>query len=636
MSQYDTEYRVNSVLYSTQHTRHKPPRRVLFLCVFFALLTFSEVYIFLQPKIYRSEATLSVTAKINQQSPALSITDGHNLSVQQNVLLGQHVLSQIVERLNMTFPITVNELRHSLSVERVADSQLLKLYAEGVEPAQLQRIINNWIAVYQVNNAVQVVEDFANTETRLKSELQHIDHQVDEKRQQIDEFRSLHDISSLESTENQAHARLLGLNESLKKALDDEVTAKANRDAVQHDIAEGKNVVPDTDTLALAALTDQAEKLREKYSDLRGQYTEQYIQLNPALRAIPEQLHELDNKIANLNQAGKNVLIQQIENSYSAAKQAVKDLQIQLADHKKVISEFALQFEKHQAMQTELKTLETLQQQTKQQILDIDVKKEQNLPQVTVIDYASLPDKPIRPQYIQEAALAFIFCLIIALLSLRIVEYLNTEKPSYPQEALPSNYFYNIDNLKLTNKDSLDPITLSSVKAISQQFPNRELSQKEIQAMFDAAEPINKIILLLLLNGLNCNEILSLTKSSLDVEQAELYIPLTNRRLSMTKMCQAYLKENPWHQFEYTEDEINAIINYVAVDAGISAPEEINSEMINFAYSLFLVRQGIKLSELSKIFGALNPKKLALLGKYSPEFSGKTIVNIDLEFLKET
>jgi hypothetical protein len=49
-----------------------------------------------------------------------------------------------------------------------------------------------------------------------------------------------HDILSLESTDNEAHARLQGLNNSLNAALEEEAKAKAKLDAIRAAIAKAK------------------------------------------------------------------------------------------------------------------------------------------------------------------------------------------------------------------------------------------------------------------------------------------------------------------------------------------------------------------------------------------------------------
>jgi hypothetical protein len=61
-------------------------------------------------------------------------------------------------------------------------------------------------------------------------------------------------------------------------------------------------------------------------------------------------------------------------------------------------------------------------------------------------------------------------------------------------------------------------------------------------------------------------------------------------------------------------------------------PEHINAEVVRFSYMLFLVRQGIKLSDLAKIFGSVSPARLVELGRFSPELPGIPVEEIDLDY----
>lgn len=78
-------------------------------------------------------------------------------------------------------------------------------------------------------------------------------------------------------------------------------------------------------------------------------------------------------------------------------------------------------------MLEELAKLEELQRQTRQRLVEIEVKQRQSNPQLDVVDWASLPDSPIRPDYPLQAAIAGAGCLALALLVVWLRDYLAKE-----------------------------------------------------------------------------------------------------------------------------------------------------------------------------------------------------------------
>ncbi|WP_087870368.1 hypothetical protein [Bathymodiolus platifrons methanotrophic gill symbiont] len=75
---------------------------------------------------------------------------------------------------------------------------------------------------------------------------------------------------------------------------------------------------------------------------------------------------------------------------------------------------------------------------------------------------------------------------------------------------------------------------------------------------------------------------------------------------------------------------LEAILIYAAVDAGFSETQEINAESISHSYIVYLVKQGMRLSELEQIIGYLDPTTLSKYSRYSPEKRGLPLSEINL------
>ncbi|MDD2761237.1 MAG: integrase, partial [Methylomonas sp.] len=327
---------------SMNHRDHiKPPRFrrwLVFLLVFVPCVTASQFFVFLQPAIYQSSATLLTMAAtdMDQASPAADI---QHVSIQRQILLGSEILEKTAERLRQITGnrkiFQVDELRSLFDVAPEAETNLVHLQAKGPDPKLLQLAIDAWIESYLKVRTAFIAENTAKVVTALDEQLQRIDKQVMDKRREIDAFRLSHNILSTESADNQAHARLQGLNASLNTALEEEVKAKAKFEAILNAISRNQTVVPEEDSRAMAVLIQQAEQLRGELAAIEGRFTKEYIDLNPNLRRVREQLAEIEAKIAEKGSYGKEYAKQEAEREYAAARQAVLSLKQQMEAHKK-------------------------------------------------------------------------------------------------------------------------------------------------------------------------------------------------------------------------------------------------------------------------------------------------------------
>ncbi len=633
------QYRISQDGYPPHqsNTAPEPSRWRVFLLVFMPILLFSQLYVFLQPAVYQSSATILTVAptSIDQTSPN---ADLQHVSIQRRILLGQATLERTATRLGATAneagTWTAERLKNYFSVESVPDTNLLQLRAEGPDAAWLRKSVNAWIDSYLQLRAEFINENTEQITAEINEQLRRIERQLADKRDEIERFRVRHDIVSTESSDNLAPARLQGLNKSLNAALEEEVKAKAKLDAIRDALAQGKDVVPEADSQALAVLLQQAEKLREQLAEYQARYTADYIELNPNLRRVKEQLDAIKLKIADKIRSGKTYAEQDAENNYSAARQASLSIRQQMEDHKKKASDYTTQFGNLQALQQELSRLETLQQETKQRLVDLDVKQRQQYPQVDVVEWASRDDKPIRPIYWQESLAAFALCLAAALLAVVIVDYLN-RKPAAPA-AVPMT----LGGIHLHQRPQamldLQPTTTVNLgqqplTALTEDTSSRELTLPEMSSLFNSAEPQTRGIIALLLNGLAVDEILNLTNAGFDMLQQRIVIT-AQRKLPMTR-CLAELIERDKLLPDWTSvDEINALICCAAIDGKLDHPERVDAETLRYTYILFLVRQGIRLADLTKITGPLPSSLLLELSRYSPEQTGLALESINLDY----
>jgi hypothetical protein len=75
-----------------------------------------------------------------------------------------------------------------------------------------------------------------------------------------------------------------------------------------------------------------------------------------------------------------------------------------------------------------------------------------------------------------------------------------------------------------------------------------------------------------------------------------------------------------------------ARIPLLAHDAGLAHPAEVQAESLRHTYICYLVRQGVRLTEIERVIGRLPAAALARYGVYSPAGAAKPLDQIRLDY----
>ncbi|SFK46277.1 Uncharacterized protein involved in exopolysaccharide biosynthesis [Nitrosomonas aestuarii] len=617
-------------------------RRLLIFAVTFlvsAVITLS--YVFSRPAIYLSYATLLTVAKTPIDLPS-NDADIQHVAIQKQILLGSELLAETSKRLKSSdshgaqIDLSAADIRHMLDVRPVTDTNLIEMIAEGPDPTQLPLLINTWIDVYLDARTEEVLRLLGNTTHILQNELHGLAKKITTKRVELDQFRRNHDISSIEREENEALARLKGLNESLNVTSEEEVKTKARLDAINRAIENGQAVVPQEDTRTLSLLEDRAQQLREELADLNLRYTKEYLELSPTLKVIPEQLASLEGEIKRMRQSGQTIVQSDAQQEYAAAKQAGSELRKQLDEHKKKATKFSARFAEHAALQADLEGLEALYRDTQDRLAQVEARYAGKYPQVDVIERAFLPNAPIRPDYFLDAIIAITGSILFSLFCVWISEFLTRKTQPNPIINLSGIHLHNKD----MSPDSLG-IAQQSVNALPQQNPvlgnppPQELSMQKINKLLQHAGNREKLLIALLLSGVTLEEITTIAKENIDLENEKLIIKGQSPRIiPLNPALKSLFAETTCRLVSasgepLSSEDLAALITCASFDADLPDANEINADSLRQAYIIYLIKQSIRLAELEKITGYIPPKELSGYSIYSPPGPKRAYKDID-------
>ncbi len=621
----------------------KPNRLTIFLATFLITLVISLGYVFSRPAIYQSYATLLTVPRtaIDQISQEADI---QHVIIQQQVLLGSELLTGTAHKLRNAdseyqIDLSPTTIRTMLDVRPVADTNLVEMIAEGTEPALLPALINAWIDVYLTARAEEVASSTGATIQAVQEELISLNEKIEQKRLELAQFRQQYAIVSTGREENEALARLKGLNDALNAASEEEVKAKSRLDAIRKAIDREEVVVPQNDSHTLSALEKRAQELREELEELDRQYTREFMALTPSLKVIPEKLAALDKEIRNMRQKGQATVLTDARQEYAAAQQTARTIQQQLKDHRQQAAEFTSRFAEHDALKTDLEALEQLYRDTQDRLVQIETRHTGKYPYVDVIERAFLPHVPVRPDYQRDALIALVTSLLLGLTAVWLVRFLTQEEQEKIAIHLSDVHMHDQQNLPRPILDALRSSqgTLDKVQvmqAIAQQPAMAALSDDQVIKLLQAANIKEKQLLLLLLGGLKLNEIAELQAEDFDLEQNQLIVKGDSPRkiplppaLKRLYGAHGYGLTDPAGK-NLSATELHALLDCLQIDAGYS-PVEL-SEKLRQTYILYLVRQGIRLSDLESVVGYIPPTELSAYGAYAPASEKPPLAAINL------
>jgi uncharacterized protein involved in exopolysaccharide biosynthesis len=623
----------------------KPSRLTIFttVCLFSLFLSLSIV--FLQPAVYQSYATLLTVTKtaIDQASKEADI---QHVTIQKQILLGSELLTETANRLHEKddeqtgVNLTPATIRDMLDVRPIIDTNLIEMVAEGDDPALLPRLINTWIDVYLDARAEEVARSKGSTIAMMQDELLTLTKKIELKRFELEQFRQQNAIVSAERQDNEAPARLKGLTESLNKASEEEVKAKARLDAIKKSVARGQAVVPNEDTRTLSALEKRAQELREQLEELDRQYTREYMALSPDLKVIPEKLDALENEIQHMRSKGQSIVMSEAEQEYAAARQTARSIQAQLDQHRQKAAEFTARFTQHDALKSDLEELEQLYRDTQSRLAQVEAQHTGKYPYVNVIEHAFLPHHPIGPSYLWNAIIATLASILLGLAAIWIFEFLTYKEQEKLAIHLSGIHLHNENN-------NLPSSSVNVTSTASKNLPQKptqaleystteEYTPKQIARLFHTADIKEQQLIILLLSGLKLDEIVNLQHDAIDLTNNLLRIESpTTRTIPLHPVLVTLYQEHGDCLIDSTgnrlnQKELEALLTCLQMDAKLRATDQIYAEALRHTYILYLIKQGIRLADLEPIVGSISPAELSQYGTYAPAEAEHSIEKINL------
>jgi polysaccharide biosynthesis transport protein len=632
-------------------------RLIVFLSVFAAITFVGLVWNFSRPPLYQATARLDFVPSTPGAAPiaapaasgaADDTAAGRQYALRDEVqyLTSRTLLAKVWDEIKglPTTPPTLAAgdppatLQSMLTATQVSGTNIVAIRAEGGQASFLPVFVDRLIADYQASlderykgGSTTALADVGDEATKLEAD-------VAAKRREVDAFRAKNNIVSLERDENQVLSEVKGTGTALNTANEKLAAAEAKLAAVKEAQAAGKSVVRAKDNPTLAALEQQAVAIRADLRATARQFTPQYMDIDPRVREQRARLADLEEQLATIRRDSAQGAVQEAQEEVATARGAASALRQQLATNQNSVQAFTSHFNEYKALQEQLAHLEQLHQKAVDRRSVLNAGDAGRRPKVEVVERPAVPQSPASPLYGRDAAIVVFAAIVVALLTMGIVEFFN-RPPRHastvvvPQTWAPVGMSHRMPTA-LANAPSYDALPNEAdprgAGPVSLAAPlPRELTDGEMRALLDAADPEFRAIVALMLMGLTQREVVTLHRADVDRDNGAVHVTGADPRPvvlppHVVASLPTHTEPSDAPLFTSTggrplaETTLETALLYAAHDAGIDGADEVTPQTLRHTYIAYLVRQGVRFSELAKIVGPLPADRLAAYKRLTP------------------
>lgn len=627
---------------AAQHSGRMRRRVLVFGGVFLLCALISLSYTFLRPAIYLASARLQVTppAKLPVPEAVTPADTTPDFLLESQILNSRPVLEKVAARLATQGELKalsgepVLALQAMLKVTPIEGTNVIELEAKGEQRLLVARLINTTIEVYREQQAQAGASSTQTELAQARDEARVIDSKVAEKKRAMEEFRLRANIVSGERDENQALSRIKGLGASLTTATDREAVAEGRLRALEQAVSEGKRAPQAKDNSTVLGIEQRLLQLREEWRALERQFTPQYLEMDPNARALKTRIANLEQQAVEERRKSQQTALAEAREELASARATTQRLQQHLAEDKQSAQSFSRRFGEFQTLQDELRGLDQMRQAARQRLLALEASELTRKPRLQVLEAAATPETAWRPLYWRDAAISLAASLVLGFLAVWFVEFFDRREPMAPA---PSTVILaqpwqtpQQGGLALGGASAMPALSAAPLpQQLAAPLP-RELSADELHRLLISAAPENLPLLLCLLSGLSVPELQALRVSHVDEHAQTLTVPASPSRVlalqgplqTLVQHCAALPAGGALFAdaagAPLTVADIESAVSTSAFDANLDEAQQVTPETLRHTYIAFLVRQGLRFSELGKVVGRMPSEALNVLSALAP------------------
>jgi uncharacterized protein involved in exopolysaccharide biosynthesis len=543
-----------------------------------------------------------------------------------------------------------SRLQSMIGVEPVASSTVIELTATGSPPELLARALNELIAVYR-DQLLATHEGTAGERLQqAREELARLERTAADRREALERFRGGAGILSAERDENESVARTRGLATALSSAMEKRATAQARLRALQEAVRGGQGALSARDDPTLASMESRASALREELRELGRSYTDELLAMDPRARALRARLREMESQVAERRVTGQREALAKVQEDLAAAVANVERLQAQMASERGALRSFSARFAQAKAMEEDLASIELARRQTLERLARLEASERAARPAVDVLQQATAPEVPWRPDYLRDGGLVLAGSFALGLLAMGFVELFNRAPPAPAGGAPMTVVVPNWPAVGSAGPSGLlgagagaagatpPPLTMTEIGPSALPAPALQpLSQEEAAALLAAARGPARVACALCLLGVDEDELMALGRGDIDRATARLRVGgAWARELALPEWLVAELGDGGDAPLLADAggrtpgpDELRTMLVCAALDAGLPRAAELTPQRLRHTLLDWLVRKGVRFADLPARVGRLDSATVSALASQAGQAPRRGMDEVD-------
>jgi succinoglycan biosynthesis transport protein ExoP len=309
----------------------------------------------------------------------------------------------------------IEDFKTGLSVETLKDSRILAVNYESNNPELAANAVNNLIENYKDSN-FEARSDFTrHASAGMEEQLQELKSKVEKSQQALIDYERQNLI----------------VNVGGKGTIDDERLEQLNRDftMAEGDLDQKQSLYElaqaNEGQIGIIVEDKILQSLEEKNNDLKTQYTDVVTQYGPNFPKA-KRVHEQLTQMQGLIDAARKQAIAKVQNNYQAAVNRTKLLGEALAKEKASVSALNERMIDYNILKRDFEINQQLYESLLQRLKDATLSASLQVTNVHVIDPASIPSVPIRPNRKRNLAAGLMIGLILGVTLAFVQEALDT------------------------------------------------------------------------------------------------------------------------------------------------------------------------------------------------------------------
>jgi capsular exopolysaccharide synthesis family protein len=299
------------------------------------------------------------------------------------------------------------------------ETRLIDIAYTHTDPQVAAKVVNAVAETYVFSNLERNTETNSSTGDFLQKRIAELQQNIRASEERLVNYARNNQIISLDPGQNTVVDRLSALNKQLLEAENERKTAEAAYNAAKAPGAA--TALADTDAKQASEMEGKLADLRQKRAQLLVEATEEA----PEVKEVDQQIAELDKQLKDVRSRKTTTLLTNLNTRYRQALEREQSLRRAFEQQRaETLSQNEASIN-YRIIQQEIETNKTLLNNLLQRAKENDVMLAGKSNNISIVDYALVPDGPVGPNRTRSVFIAFFLSLGLGFGLALFLEYLD-------------------------------------------------------------------------------------------------------------------------------------------------------------------------------------------------------------------